>query len=388
MTTVLISGSSVAGTALAYWLREQGLTPVVVERAPQLRRGGQAIDVRGAALTVLRRMGLEDRARELKNHTNGMNMLDAEGNEVFRSEEFALSSGSLDSDDIEILREDLVDIVNAENDGVEYLFGDSITAIHQEPDGVAGAGAAGGGVAGGGLTVEFENAAPRRFDLVVGADGLHSNTRRLVFGPEEQYVDHLGMYLGVFSQENYLGLDKWQTWFNDGVVGGAVMTVRDNTELRVYLGFGSEPIDYDYRDTRAQKQLIADHVTGFGWEVPGFIERMWKSDDFYFDAMAQIKMDAWSEGRVVLLGDAAHCAAPTSGQGTSLALIGAYVLALELGRTDDHALAFARYERRMRPFVEANQALALLDPENTPPEVRTARTDAVKNAIDLDAIID
>jgi 2-polyprenyl-6-methoxyphenol hydroxylase-like FAD-dependent oxidoreductase len=373
MTVVLISGASVAGTALAHWLREQGLTPVVVERAPALRRGGQAIDVRGAALQVLRRMGLEDRARELKNHTNGMNMLDPEGNEVFRSEEFALSSGSLDSDDIEILREDLVNLVHERNDGIEYVFGDSITAIRQEEDGVA---------------VEFEHAASRRFDLVVGADGLHSHTRRLAFGPESRYLHHLGTYLSVFSQENYLGLDKWQTWFNNGVDGGMVMTVRDNAELRIFLGFGSEPIEYDYRDTEAQKRLVADHVTGFGWEVPGFLERMWKADDFYFDAMAQIKMDCWSQGRVALVGDAAHCAAPTSGQGTSLALVGAYVLALELGRTDDHALAFARYERRMRPFVEVNQALALLDPRSTPMEERTARTDEAKNAIDLDAVVD
>ncbi|MDN3239631.1 FAD-dependent monooxygenase [Glycomyces tritici] len=376
--TVLISGSSIAGTALAYWLREQGLTPVVVERAPQPRRGGQAVDIRGAALQVLRRMGLEDRAQALKNHTNGMNMLDPAGNEVFRSEEFALSSGSLDSDDIEILRDDLVDLIHEQTHGIEYRYDDSITAIHQGTDGV---------------TVEFERAPTRRFDLVVGADGLHSNTRKTAFGPEAQYLHHLGTYLGVFSQENYLGLDRWQTWFNGpsndgGATGGAVMTVRDNTELRIYLGFAAAPIDYDHRDTQAQKQLVADHVTGFGWEVPGFLERMWKADDFYFDAMAQIRMDTWSAGRVTLVGDAAHCAAPLSGQGTSLALVGAYVLALELGRTGDHELAFARYERRMRPFVEVNQALALMDPQATPPEVRTARTDEAKNAIDLDALLD
>lgn len=372
--TVLISGSSVAGTTLAYWLREQGMTPVVVERAPRLRRGGQAIDVRGAALTVLRRMGLETEARALANHSNGMSMVDPEGNEIFRSEAFALSSGSLESDDIEILREDLVDLVHARNDGVEHLYGDSITAIHQAADGI---------------TVEFEHAAPRRFDLVVGADGLHSNTRRLVFGPESRYSQHLGTYLSVFTEENYLGLDHWQTWFNDGTGGGAVMTVRDNAELRIYLGFASpEPIEYDHRDVEAQKRLVADRLAGFGWEVPGFIERMWKAEHFYFDAMAQIKMDTWSQGRVTLLGDAAHCAAPLSGQGTSLAMVGAYVLALELGRTDDYELAFARYERRMRPFVEANQALALLDPQATPPEERTARTDAAKDAIDLDAVID
>ncbi|WP_026923780.1 FAD-dependent monooxygenase [Glycomyces arizonensis] len=373
MATVLISGSSVAGSALAYWLREQGFTPVVLEHAPAPRRGGQAVDVRGAALSVLRRMELEAAAHGLENHTDGMSMLDAEGNEVFRSEEVALSSGNLDSGDIEILREDLVDLIQERNQGIEHCFGDSITAIAQED---------------GGVTVEFEHAAPRRFDLVIGADGLHSNTRRLAFGPESRFIRHLGTYLSVFSEENYLGLDRWQTWFNSGAVGGTVMTVRDNAELRIFLGFASDPIEYDYRDVQAQKQLIADNVTGLGWEVPGFIERMWKSEDFYFDAMAQIKMDSWSSGRVSLVGDAAHCAAPLSGQGTSLAMVGAYVLAAELGRTDDHEVAFARYERRMRPFVEANQALALMDREKTPPEEMVARTDAVKNAIDLDAVVD
>jgi 2-polyprenyl-6-methoxyphenol hydroxylase-like FAD-dependent oxidoreductase len=374
MKTVLVSGSSVAGTTLAYWLREQGLTPVVVERAPAQRRGGQAIDVRGAALTVIRRMGLETQARALANHSDGMSVVDPAGNEVFRTEDFALSSGSLDSDDIEILRDDLVDLMHARNDGIEHRYGDSIAAIHQEDDAV---------------TVEFEHAAPRRFDLVVGADGLHSNTRRLAFGPEADYIDHLGTYLSVFGQDNYLGLDRWQTWFNDGRNGGAVMTVRDNAELRIYLGFASDPIEYDHRDTAAQKRLVAERVTGFGGDVPGFIERMWGAEDFYFDSMAQIRMDTWSAGRVVLVGDAAHCAAPTSGQGTSLALVGAYVLAYELGRTpDDHALAFARYESRMRPFVEANQELAFIDRQTVDPEESARRTDAVKDLIDLDAAID
>ncbi|THV23583.1 FAD-dependent monooxygenase [Glycomyces paridis] len=373
MSDILVSGSSVAGTALAYWLREQGHTPVVLERAPALRRGGQAVDVRGAALTVLRRMGLEDAARALRNESKGMNMLDADGNEFMRSEEFALSSGALDSEDIEILREDLVDLVHAKLDGVEHLYGDSITAIEEDAEGV---------------TVAFEQAAPRRFDLVVGADGLHSNTRRLAFGPEADYLHHLGTYLSVFSQDNYLGMDRWQTWINDGANGGAVMTVRDNKELRIFLGFASDRIDYDYKDVEAQKRLVAEHLSGFGWKVPEFLERMKTAEDFYFDSMAQIKMDAWSKGRTALLGDAAHCAAPLSGQGTSLAIVGAYVLALELGRTGDHALAFGRYERRMRPFVEANQELALLSPETTSPEERTTRTDAVKGAIDLDAVID
>lgn len=370
-TTVLISGSGVAGAALAYWLREQGLTPVVVERAAALRRGGQAVDVRGAALTVLRRMGLEAPARALRNESQGMNMLDADGNELMRSEEFALSSGQLESEDIELLREDLVDLVHERLDGVEYLYGDSVTAIREDADGV---------------WVEFEHAASRRFDLVVGADGLHSNIRRLVFGREADFIHHLGTYLSVFSQENYLGLDRWQTWINNGVDGGAVMTVRENQELRIFLGFAADAIDYDHHDVEAQKRLVADHVAGFGWEVPNLVERMWTADDFYFDSMAQIKMESWSRGRIVLLGDAAHCAAPLSGQGTSLALVGAYMLALELGRAVDHAEAFVRYEKRMRPFVEANQELALIDRRTVDPDESTRRLDAVKDLIDIDAI--
>ncbi|MBB3091929.1 FAD-dependent monooxygenase [Nocardioides albus] len=369
--TVLISGSGVAGAALAFWLREQGLTPVVVERAPALRRGGQAVDVRGAALTVLRRMGLEAPARALRNESQGMNMLDADGNELMRSEEFALSSGRLETEDIELLREDLVELVHERLEGVEYVYGDSITAIDEDAEGVQ---------------VEFENAAPRRFALVVGADGLHSNTRRLVFGPEAAYIHHLGTYLSVFSQENYLGMDRWQTWINNGTDGGAVMTVRDNKELRIFLGFAADPIDYDYRDVEAQKRLVAEHVAGFGWEVPNLVERMWTAEDFYFDSMAQIKMESWSRGRTVLLGDAAHCAAPLSGQGTSLALVGAYVLAVELGRATDHAEAFVGYEKRMRTFVEANQELALIDRRTVDPDESTRRLDAVKNLIDLDAI--
>lgn len=368
MTTVLISGAGIAGTALAYWLRRRGLIPTVVERAPGPRPGGQAVDVRGAALTVLGRMGLDDAARERRTTMLGMSMLDSNGDELWRSEEATLSSGRLDSDDIELLREDLVELIRSRTDGVEHRFDDSILAVDQDDEGA---------------TVRFERGAPQRFDLVVGADGLHSNTRRLVFGPETPFIRHLGTYVSIFSAENFLELDNWQYWFNDGGNGGAVYPVRENTELRINLGFAAEPFDYDHRDTEAQKRVVADRLGGMGWEVPRMIEKMWHADDFYFDSMSQICMDRWSLGRVALIGDAAHCASPLSGQGTSLALVGAYVLAEELaGRPGGHRAAFERYEERMRPFVECNQALATGDRDADPggePAV-----DRVKNAIELD----
>ena len=368
MRNVLISGASVAGPALAYWLRRHGFAATIVERAPAMRAGGQAIDVRGTALDVIDRMGLLADLRAMRTRMRGMSVVDADGNELSRSTEYAASSGRLDSEDVEVLREDLTDLLYRHTAGdVEYLFGDSITALDQDDSGVR---------------ATFERGAPRTFDIVVGADGLHSNVRRRAFGPEADCLHHLGTYLSVFTMENFLGLDEWQLWFNEGDVGGAVYTARDNTELRVNLGFRSDPIAYDYRDVDAQRRMIADRFAGMGWEVPRMLEGMWKAPDFYFDAMAQVKLDSWTRGRVTLVGDAGYCASPLSGQGTSLALVGAYVLAAELGAADgNHAAGLAGYERRMRPFVALNQALATENPGRGASEESGERA---KRAISLD----
>ncbi|GAA4024198.1 FAD-dependent monooxygenase [Allokutzneria multivorans] len=377
---VLISGASVAGPALAYWLRRRGFEVTVVERAPAPRPGGQAIDVRGVALDVLDRMGLLERARELRTTMRGMEMLDGKGNEIMRSTEMALSSGRFDSDDIELLREDLTAMIyeRTKDDEdplagssigtVEYLFGDTITAI---TDGV------------GGVTVTFENAPPRTFDVIVGADGLHSGVRALAFGPESQFVRHLGTYLAVFSAENFIGLDNWQVWVNEGNVGYAVYPVRDNKELRVTLGIKADSLPHDRRDNDAHRRMLAEDLEGLAWETPRLVEAMWAAEDFYFDAMAQIHMDTWSAGRVTLVGDAGYCASPLSGQGTSLALVGAYVLAEELERAGGrHAEGFAAYEARMRPFAQLNQALATENPGQPASEESLERA---KRALSLDS---
>ncbi|HWU10235.1 MAG TPA: FAD-dependent monooxygenase, partial [Streptomyces sp.] len=346
MRTVLISGGGIAGPALAYWLRHHGFGVTVVERGRGLRSGGQAVDVRGVALDVIGRMDLLDPARRVRTHMRGMSVLDPEGREIDRSTEATFSSGRLDSEDIELLREDLVRLVYERTRGdVEYLFGDTVTAIEED---------------GAGVRVDFARAAPRVFDLVIGADGLHSTVRRLAFGPEERFAHHLGSYLSVFTADNFLGLEDWQVWLRDGDIGFGIMPVRDNTELRVAFGFESAPLA---RDADALRRVVTERLASLRWEGPRLAEAARRAPDFYCDAMAQIRMDRWSQGRVALLGDAGYCPSPLSGQGTSVALVGAHVLADSLAQAPgDHTAAYARYEERMRDFVTLNQSLATENP--------------------------
>ncbi|WP_232662900.1 FAD-dependent monooxygenase [Pseudonocardia sp. TRM90224] len=348
--TVLISGASVAGPTLAYWLRRHGFTPTVVERAAAPRVGGQAIDVRGVAVDVVDRMGVLAEVRAARTQMRGMAFVDENGAELMSTTTMTFTGGPTEGSDVEILRDDLSTILLKATEGIEYLYGDSINGITQHADGV---------------DVTFEKAEPRTFDLVIGADGLHSAVRGLAFGPERDCVTHLGKYLSVFTAPNFLDLDRWQIFHQTtpGAMAG-LYTARNNTETRVNMGFESEPFDYDHRDVEQQKKLIADAFAGAGWEVPRMVEEMWRSPDFYFDSMAQVHLDSWARGRVSLVGDAGYCASPLSGQGTSLALVGAYVLAGELKAAGgDHAAAFASYEREMREFVAANQHLATINGE-------------------------
>ncbi|MEU4898818.1 FAD-dependent monooxygenase [Streptomyces sp. NPDC044780] len=350
-TRVLISGASIAGPALAYWLDRYGCQVTVVERAAGPRPGGQAIDVRGPALEVCERMGVLEEIRAHRTGLRGMSMVDDDGKELYSTTEHTASGGDLSRPDIEILRDDLASVLlSAQGDGIEYLFGDSIVSLAQGPDGVA---------------VTFRRGASRTFDIVVAAEGVHSATRALVFGPEEDYLRHLGGYLGVWTVPNYLGLDRWQVVYemSGGIWGGMVMSVRDNTEARVYIGVDSDEPPARMLGSRSvseQKRMVATWYENARWEMPRLLEYMWGAPDFHFDAVAQIHMDSWSRGRVALLGDAGYCGSPMAGQGSSLALIGAYVLAGELKAADgDHTAAFAAYERELRDYVAANQRLAL-----------------------------
>jgi 2-polyprenyl-6-methoxyphenol hydroxylase-like FAD-dependent oxidoreductase len=368
--TVLISGASIAGPTLAYWLERNGFVPTLVERADKPRPGGQAIDIRGKALDVVQRMGLLEQARAKRTQMKGVSVQDEFGKEIWRSEEKTFSGGRFDNGDIELLRDDLSTLLLGSAGDCEILFGDSIVGLTEGPDGVE---------------VRFRNGATRTFDLVMGADGVHSNVRKLAFGPEEPFLKPLGAGLAIFSTANYLNLKDWQISFRDEKrgFGYLIYPVRDNSELRIHIGFAAGLADDPYGDIEAQKALVAEKSASWGWEMPNFIERMWHSNDFYFGALAQTIMDSWSKGRIGLVGDAGYCPSPFSGQGTSLALVGAYVLAEELSKSpSDHAKAFAAYETRMRPYVLKNQALAWRD-RNAPEEEGEAMIQEAKNSIEL-----
>lgn len=366
--TVLVSGASVAGPTLAYWLTRHGYTTTVVERSTAPRPGGQAVDVRGVALEVAERMGVLPELRAAKTAMRGMAFVDGDGTELMSTTEMSLTGGPTDSPDVEILRDDLSEILLGVTKDVEYVYGDSITAIDQTADGV---------------DVTFQHGAPRTFDLVIGADGLHSAVRTLAFGPESDYVRHLGSYLAVFSTPNFLDLDHWQVFQQTTGKMAGIYSARHNTEARVVMGYESERIDYDYRDVEQQKKLIASAFADDRWEVPRMLELMGSAPDFYFDSMSQIHMTSWSNGRVALVGDAGYCASPLSGQGTSLAMVGAYVLAGELKAAGgDFRTAFERYEAEMREFALANQHLAVTNAESTRQSVedQTAGVDGAAEA--------
>ena len=339
---VLISGAGVAGLALAYWLRRFGFTPVVVERAPAPRDGGQAVDLRGAAIEVARRMGILEAARATRTATRGMSYVSSTGK---RLASVNAAFGVIDPQDVEIVRGDLVNILyEAARNDIEYMFDDSISGLSDAEDGVA---------------VTFERSAPRTFRLVVGADGLHSRVRGLAFAPESRFINHLGLYVSVFTVPNDLGLDHWQLIFVKPGRSVTVSSTRGDREARATFFFASDPLDYDYRDRGQQQQLLAAAFGADGWEVPRLLTAMPQAPDFYFDSASQVRMDSWSAGRVTLVGDAGYCPSPLSGQGSSLALVGAYVLASELRAADgDHRHAFVRYQQRMQTFVERNQQIA------------------------------
>ncbi|OBH39860.1 FAD-binding protein [Mycobacterium mantenii] len=350
MTDVLVSGASVAGATAAFWLGRHGFSVTVVERHQGPRPGGQAIDVRGPALTVLERMGLLAAAQKRKTQIQGSSVVDRDGSELSRDTESTPTGGPIESPDIELLRDDLLELLyGASQWTTEYLFDDTITAI--QDDGAA-------------VRVTFERAAPRSFDIVIGADGLHSNVRRLVFGPEENFIERLGTHAAIFTVPNFLDLDYWQRWhYGDATMVG-VYSARNNSEARAMVGFMDADLRIDYRDTQAQLAELERRMAGDGWVRPQLLEYMRTAPDFYFDEMSQIKMDRWSRGRVALVGDAGYCCSPLSGQGTSVALLGAYVLAGELkeATTDgvlDHELGFANYHREFSDYVKRNQWLVV-----------------------------
>ncbi|MFD8453423.1 MULTISPECIES: FAD-dependent monooxygenase [Streptomyces] len=338
--TALVSGASVAGPALAYWLNRHGYEVTVVEKARTVRSGGYPVDVRGTALDVVERMGILPRLRDAHIDLRRLTFLHEDGSEVASLHPHAVTGGATGRD-LEIRRGDLTDaLYTAVRDDVEFLFDDSVDTLDQS---------------GHGVDVTFRGGGSRTFDLVFGADGMHSRTRETVFGPEERFRRYLGHCFAVFTMPNTLGLSHETVMWNTPGRTAALYAVGDDDEVHAFLNFARpEPPHDAFGDPRAQRHLVAEVFADAGWKVPDILRALDDADDLFFDAVSQIRMPRWSSGRVALVGDAAHAPSFLTGQGTSLALVGAHHLAGALA-DGDHGAGFAAYERAARDLVTRTQ---------------------------------
>ena len=337
--TVLVAGASIAGPTVAYWLTQFGFQTTIVERADSLRLGGQNIDISGAAQKIVRQMGVEDAIRAANTGELGVRFVDEE--DVTKAE-LPKGESTIGTRELEILRGDLAEIFyNHTKESVEYLFGDQIAQLDEEE---------------GGVRVTFQSGTVRQFDLVICADGIRSRTRSLIFG-NEPVIRPLGLYVAYFTVPRTATDSAWARWYN--APGSRVIFIRPDNQgtTRASFSFLSEPKEYERLPIAEQKALLKTTFADAGWEAPRLLAELDANRDIYFDGISQVMAPRWSNGRCAMVGDAAFCPSPLSGMGTSLAIVGAYVLAGELAVHANYQQAFAAYERRLRPFVNSVQKL-------------------------------
>jgi 2-polyprenyl-6-methoxyphenol hydroxylase-like FAD-dependent oxidoreductase len=337
---IAISGAGVAGTALAHWLHRSGHTPTVIEQAPEFRTGGYMIDFWGVGYAVAQRMGLEAQILEQGYQIESVRSVGADGR-TLAALDTALFRDLLGEDFTSLARGDLASVIHATiADQVEMIYADSITAVDEHDDGVR---------------LSFAHAGPRDFDLLIGADGLHSNVRRLVFGPDSDYEHYLGCKVAAAVVEGYRPRDEL-VYVSYAVPGRQVSRValRDDRTLVLFVFRDDSPEGAD------PKTRLHQRFADAGWECPQLLAAVNDGSDpgdLYFDVVSQVRMERWSHGRVLLVGDAAGCISLLGGEGTGLAITEAYVLAGELQRAGgDYRRAFTAYETRLRPFIEAKQS--------------------------------
>lgn len=341
----VISGASIAGPVLAFWLSEAGWQVTVVERADRLRTSGYPVDIRGTAVEVVRRMGIHEQLVENRHRHVPVELLGPSGRRLCTLD-YGNLLGSSGDGDVELSRGTLSAVLHrASADRVDYVFSESITALRELDSGIE---------------VSFERRPSEIVDVVIGADGIHSNVRALAFGPEERYLRHLGPYVAVWD----LPPDSFApgSGYFYSHPGRTVLVERplDGGPGRAFATFvHSAPGTVDRRDGTAVVDAFREAFAEDRWRTAEVINTMADSDDLYVDTVSQVRMQRWSSGRVALVGDAAYAPAFLSGQGTSIAIAGAYVLAGELCTHERRQDAFAAYECRMRDFVTRNQDLAL-----------------------------
>lgn len=351
--TVLIAGAGITGPALAYWLSLYGMTPTIVERALVLRDGGQTVDLRGAGLDVIRRMGLEAAARDVATREAGIRFVD-DRNRTKAALPADAFGGRGPVAELEILRPLLSTLLyeHTRND-TEYLFGDEITSLKDE---------------GPQVHATLKNAGERSFDYVIAADGIRSRTRDLVF--TNTRIKGLGLRTAYFTIPHQPADGRWARWHNAPRHRSITLRPDNLGTTRAALSYLTPAQDDERLATTDQKQLLHRVFGGLAWEVPRILSEMDNASDFFFESVGQVHMPRWFTGRIAAVGDAAYCASPLSGMGTSLALTGAYILAGELAHHTDHHAAFTAYESTLRPYTARAQKLPPGTPRAALPRTR------------------
>jgi len=345
---VLISGAGIAGPTLAYWLRQYGLEPTIVEQAPRLRTGGYIIDFWGVGFDVAERMGLLPDIRHEGYMVRELRVVGQNGNRVagFPGDAVArVANGRY----VSIPRGELAALIYAKiADSVETIFDDSVAAFDQRPSAIR---------------VTFTSGVSRDFDLVIGADGLHSRVREIAFGPENLFEHYLGYKVAAFEVSGYRPRDEL-VYLMHTQVGQQVgrFTLRGDRTMFFFIFADPSPVIPD--DINAQKEVLRARFGKSGWECPRIMDALDSVHELYFDRVSQIRMRApdngWSRGRVALVGDAASCVSLLAGQGSAIAMAAAYILAGELFRAaGDYQAAFAQYGEQFEPFVRRKQQSAL-----------------------------
>jgi 2-polyprenyl-6-methoxyphenol hydroxylase-like FAD-dependent oxidoreductase len=339
---VLISGAGIAGPTLAYWLKAAGFAPTIIEHAPALRTGGYVIDFWGLGYDIAERMGLIPHLDRVGYHMQELRLVDDKGKRIagFGTRVLReLTGGRF----VTLARSDLSRLLfETVKDKAEMIFGDEIVGLREDAEGVE---------------VQFRHATARRYDLVIGAGGLHSPVRTLVFGPEERFEKQLGYIAAAFEVDGYRPRDEnvYVTYGEVGRLLGRFALHDDRTLFLFVLADPSDPAK-PVKTLSEQKALLRENYSESRWECPRILEELERTQDLYFDRVSQIRMHRWSRGRIALVGDAAFCVSLMAGQGTALAMIAAYVLAGELARADgQHEIAFNNYEWILRGFIESKQ---------------------------------
>ncbi|MBS1687237.1 MAG: FAD-dependent monooxygenase [Bacteroidetes bacterium] len=341
---ILISGAGIAGVSLAFWLRRFGFQPTLIEISPKLREGGYAIDFMGAGYDVAKKMGILPELEKVDMDISKLAFVDGNNKEQ-GSMNYRKIKRLMNNRALTLLRSDLAKaIYKALDQDIGIIFGDTIDKIEQDNEKVI---------------VTFRSGSSRFFDLVVGADGLHSKVRNLIFGNEAQFENYYGYYTSSFTIENFPYEGKVFSMYNVPNKQVAIYSYSKGKTTTFFIFASPVKLSYNYHDVDQQKEILKKQFMDAGWKCPELLSRMDSSADFYFDSVSQIKMEKWSKGRVALIGDACCCPSLLSGKGSTLAIVGAYILAGELKQANgNYITAFEAYENAFKPFITKKQKSA------------------------------